>query len=103
MDGEAFLGALPSPWKTELLRTNNSGKFLTYFVQPSKVKTLNDPRLPPLPFGWEEVNIDDNGYHATTVGQFRNITTGEVTEFDPRMHPDILKQNGVKLERFRLI
>lgn len=98
MDGEALLGPIPSPWK---LQAHNSlgPEFTNYFVKSSTVKTLDDPRLPPLSSEWEEVGRDN----TTTKTYFRNTTTGDTTRFDPRMLPKALEAKGVNLERFQLI
>ncbi|KAK6606664.1 hypothetical protein H4I95_04313 [Botrytis cinerea] len=100
MDGEALLGPIPSPWKTELYRRKDSG-YSTHFVKPNE-KTLDDPRLPPLPFEWVEVNRDDGPW---PIGKyhFRNTVTGESMDSDPRMLPDALVKRGVNLQKFRLI
>ncbi|TGO40538.1 hypothetical protein BHYA_0035g00120 [Botrytis hyacinthi] len=100
MDGEALLGPIPSPWKTELYRRKDSG-YSTHFVKPNE-KTLDDPRLPPLPPEWVEVNRDDGPW---PIGRsfFKNVVTGETMDSDPRMLPQALMKRGVKLRKFRLI
>lgn len=100
MDGEALLGPIPSPWKTELYRRKDSG-YSTHFAKPNE-KTLDDPRLPPLPFEWVEVNRDDGPW---PIGKyyFRNTVTGESMDSDPRMLPDALVKRGANLQKFRLI
>ncbi|PVH69947.1 HET-domain-containing protein [Cadophora sp. DSE1049] len=105
MDGEAFLGPIPSPWKAEVWRRPDAD-FSTYFVDPAwpNAKTTNDPRLPPLPPEWEEIK-NNNSNHPWLITQcfFKNISTGEIMDSDPRMLPEALEQRGVELKRFRLV
>jgi hypothetical protein len=101
MDGEALLGPMPSPWKLEVSNSPGPG-WANYFVKSSSVKTLDDPRLPPLPSKWEEVGRNVHDF-TTTKTYFRNTTTSETMKFDPRMLPKALEARGVKLKRFQLI
>ncbi|TGO44710.1 hypothetical protein BCON_0472g00060 [Botryotinia convoluta] len=100
MDGEALLGPIPSLWKIELYRRKDSG-YSTHFVKPNE-KTLDDPRLPLLPYEWAEVNRDDGPW---PIGKyyFQNIVTGETMDSDPMMLPEALMKRGIKLRKFRLI
>ncbi|RAL62352.1 hypothetical protein DID88_004918 [Monilinia fructigena] len=98
MDGEALLGPVPDPWSIELCRRKDSG-YSTHFVRSPSEKTLDDPRLPSLPAHWIEVNRDD-GPWPIRKSSFRNIVTGEIMEFDPRMLPEVLAERGVKLRHF---
>ncbi|KAF7917095.1 hypothetical protein BELL_0537g00070 [Botrytis elliptica] len=100
MDGEALLGPLPTPWKTELYRRKDSG-YSTHFVKPNE-KTLDDPRLSPLPSEWIEVNRDD-GPWPISKSYFKHLVTGETMDSDPRMLPQALMERGVKLRKFRLV
>ncbi|TGO11852.1 hypothetical protein BTUL_0100g00310 [Botrytis tulipae] len=100
MDGEALLGPIPSPWKTELYRRKDSG-YSTHFVKPNE-KTLDDPRLPPLSSEWIEVNRDD-GPWPISKSFFKNVVTGEMMDSDPRMLPQALVERGVELRKFKLI
>jgi hypothetical protein len=101
MDGEALLGAIPSPWKLEIVKIPGPG-WSNYFAKSPGVKTLDDPRLPPLPSEWEEVGRDIHD-HTTSKALFRNIVTGETMDSDPRILPEALEARGVKLKRFRLV
>lgn len=98
MHGEAFLGAIPSPWKLRHWTSLKTSTWLTYYVDDSGQKTLEDPRLPPLPPGWEELRADDD-----SRPEFKQMTSGEVQDSDPRMSPEALKERGIILEEFRLV
>jgi hypothetical protein len=68
MDGEALFGAIPSPWKLEVVNIPGP-RWSNYFVKSPGLKTLDDPRLPPLPSEWEEVARDIND-HTTSKDPF---------------------------------
>ena len=94
MDGEAILGPIPSPWKVEVYRRPPPRLWSNDFIRSPNVRTLHDPRLPPLPAHWEELGKD---------GFYNNILTGKTMTSDPRMLPEGLRASGLELKRFRLI
>ncbi|KAI9646426.1 hypothetical protein NHQ30_004418 [Ciborinia camelliae] len=103
MDGEAILGPVPSTCKVELYRRKDSG-YSTHFVKASNKTTLDDPRLPPLPSEWIEINRDDGPCPwPIRRSSFKNVVTGESMDSDPRMLPEALMERGVKLQQFRLV
>jgi hypothetical protein len=64
---------------------------------------VKDPRLGPLPDTWEEVEAKrtrDDPYHFV---RFKNKSTGDLINHDPRLSIEALKARGVNVELFTLI
>ena len=105
MDGESILGPLPTSWQVQ----PHSG--IEGSVFEMRFKNMNtdvdfqeeDPRLGSLPEDWERVSHDRTTDEPVVVAIFRNKSTGDIMNSDPRMLPDALKARGVNLEKFKLI
>lgn len=102
-DGEGLLGPILEPWKLQVKPLG--GNYIPHFFNTStKVVSMEDPRLPPLPADWEEqAQRDRTQDDPFFLREFQNKVTGEIMNSDPRMLPDALRQRGVRLETFRLV
>lgn len=102
-DAAALLGPLPEPWRVECKNYTNSGTHRFYYVNTANdVHTFEDPRLEPLN-GWESLGTVLPGENGRLSASFRNVTTGEIMNSDPRLLPQELKRLGVDLKTFMLI
>jgi hypothetical protein len=102
-DAVGILGPLPGDWNV-IIRGDAFGRPTHRFVHLSdNDETLNDPRLGPLPLNWERATYKRFSDDPAIFQRFRNVTTGELVNYDPRMSPDELEAQGVKLQSFRLI
>ncbi|POS79977.1 hypothetical protein DHEL01_v201619 [Diaporthe helianthi] len=100
-DAYALLGPLPEPW---LVQEEYLNARITYWFlnRETGEETKNDPRLGPL-IGWERLDVDDVGVDdPETCLKYKNIETGEIINYDPRMSLDALKARGVELRTFAL-
>lgn len=102
MDNEAFLGPIPAPWEIQYLR-RSWGIMPCFLNSQTNSRTLNDPRLPLVPPMWVETENQRTADDNYSFQSFRNIETGEVINYDPRMSPIALRGRGVELEAFRLV
>lgn len=103
MGSEGLLGNLPSEWRMELDQyiVGKFGCSPVYTNSLTGKTILEDPRLGSLTEGWTLESGDILGGYRTP--QFRNVETGEITNFDPRLEIGALKARGCNIERFRLI
>jgi len=69
-----------------------------YYDSESDTLYLEDPRLSQvgLPPGWRKEQDENEQW-------FVNDSTGDETEYDPRLTPDSFKSRGVELEVFDLV
>jgi hypothetical protein len=102
MDYEALLGSMPERWRFG--ETDADGNRI--YIYDEKRSTLKDPRLGPLPQGWQirysggqEVDEDGN----FNIFWFTNENSGEETHFDPRLTKDALRERGVEMLEFILV
>jgi hypothetical protein len=102
MEGQALLGPLLSPW--DFVITNQDHRFgISYHNRQTDEVILQDPRLGVLPIEWEEIVQEDEARSKIHVQHFRNKTTGEIINSDPRLLPQALTARGVNLETFVLV
>jgi hypothetical protein len=100
MTGEALLGPLPKPW----IAKREFGPFLVWQPRFYNSDTLEavglegDPRLGPVSDDWENLENDD----PHRIQKWKNKTTGETINSDPRLLPQALIERGVKLQTFAL-
>lgn len=99
--GEAILGRVQEPWKIQFGMDSFRmvQKYLNTFT---KEVMIQDPRLSPLEPQWEPLLSADTADDYQNA-RFRNNLTGEVVNSDPRLRPEALEKNGVKLRTFQLI
>lgn len=101
-DGEGFLGPLPDSVKPVLYYDETCGEsWWAFRNQKTEQFLLGDPRLGELPAGWKKEEYDDE---RRFFSWFVNERTGQrLTDADPRMTPEALKERGVDLKVFELI
>jgi hypothetical protein len=98
LDAKAFLGPLPSPWRVQVFTPPSSHIVYRFYNNETDYLVGEDPRLGPL-VGWERVDDIARGNEHPLVCQFyRNLETGEVVDWDPRMEREALERRGVELE-----
>lgn len=102
MDTESIIGPLPEQVLMEMWCPDGFYK-AHFYDKLTKTRTVDDPRLPPLPQYWEPVERERRQDDPFFFREFRNRNTGETVKSDPRMLPEALEQQGVVLERFRLV
>lgn len=93
MDAQGVLGPVERPWKAMVQRWTPKGDIWIYKNEETGEVAAEDPRLGPLPGGWD--SVED--------GKFRDQKTGETSEMDPRwLWENLQKRNNNWIE-FRLI
>jgi hypothetical protein len=106
MDGEALLGLLPEPWKMQI-GPGSEGLWAPGFLdQSTGILSHADPRLDalgPVPDEWEAVQSERMPGDPKNFQKFRNRSTGEIINSDPRLLPDALEGRGLQLELLRLV
>lgn len=107
MDGEALLGPLPSGWSARWEYVGDEKDLVMMYTNGS-ILTQQDPRM-ELPPDWRYVYGDkDNAEEVREIANmteqyFENMKTGEVTKFDPRLTPALLKERGVAIEELIIV
>jgi hypothetical protein len=87
---------------------DNFNRILYHFFNAETGEhTTEDPRLEPHP-EWERIDLEDLGRDLTGDDPefcdfFRNKSTGELINYDPRLLPEALKARGVQLRNFTLV
>ncbi|KAF2640471.1 hypothetical protein P280DRAFT_426465 [Massarina eburnea CBS 473.64] len=101
MDTEALLGPLPSDYKA-YEELDYEGYFIQGFRDSnSGITFYDDPRLGPLPDGWEF-----SRHYEPSERSFRfyyNTEDREVSKHDPRLSVDELRKRGVDVQRIVLV
>lgn len=101
-DAVGILGPLPDHWET-IIKGDALGRQTQLFVHlRDHEETLNDPRLEPLPWNWERATYERLADDPAIFERFRNLETGELVNYDPRLFPELLEARGVELQSFRL-
>ena len=102
MDTEALLGPLPAPWRVRMSREYGFFDSMHFYNAAAQTSTKTDPRIGPVPTGWEEVESVRTAADPWNFARFRNSKSGEVVNFDPRLSAVELEERGVKLSNFNL-
>jgi hypothetical protein len=102
MEGQAFLGPIPSPWKLIINSVDPRPSFSFLNHQTDEI-TLQDPRLNTLPQEWHEIEEGDDPCLAINTQHYKHKTTGKVFNSDPRLLPEALETRGVRLETITLV
>ena len=102
VDGEALLGPLPDLWKFGGVDQSENRVYMC----EGQESTLEDPRLGPLPHGWQ-IRYD-GGKKKDKHGNlcdlfFLDKGSGKETWVDPRLTKDNLIERGVDVKEFILI
>lgn len=101
-DAIGLLGPLPKGWKA-IIRGDALGRPNQRFTDPrSNTEVVEDPRLESLPANWERATYERLEDDPAIFEKFRNLETGELVNYDPRMSPKALEVRGVELQSFRL-
>ncbi|KAK4449010.1 heterokaryon incompatibility protein-domain-containing protein [Podospora aff. communis PSN243] len=102
-DALSLLGPLPDHWSIRVrLDSVGDANLPRFFNMMTEVETDEDPRLPPLE-RWARLDVDRTGDDPEVFQKFRNTSTGEVVNFDPRMGADKMRCRGVALRAFQLV
>jgi len=100
-DAIGILGPFPEPWHGKLENRPGTRTRLVYHNNDTGEYTYDDPRLGSLG-DWKRIEHETEHDDPEIFEYFRNKTTGEVMNSDPRMLPDALKARGVNLTTFVL-
>ncbi|KAI8627852.1 heterokaryon incompatibility protein-domain-containing protein [Xylariaceae sp. FL1651] len=105
MQGEALLGPLPTPWSVKVKLEGDVKYRPRYFNTETNLEVKEDPRLTAIPVApeWEQIRHPWTRDDPLNVVIYRNHSTGEEINCDPRMLPDALTARGVKVETISLI
>lgn len=106
MDGEAFLGQLPDPWRVQYNISSTSVSDKVLYKNLETGATVNtDPRLDevPLPQEWEPLAWTRQNIDPRICCRFRNKLTGELANYDPRMTSEALQGRGVNIKEIILV
>lgn len=96
-----LLGPLPDGMTSFLDKSWKASNVIGFEDKDRKFLGYDDPRLGPLPKGWEfakEYEAEDRNRR-----RFRKTETGSVTRKDPRLEVGELRQRGVGLEKITLV
>ena len=101
MDATGILGPLPSPWEVRMFRNHGNRYRYRFHNKETNELSDNDPRLGPLD-KWKRIDMPPEPDDPIVYAYFQHVETGEAMNSDPRMLPDALEAEGVKLEWFNL-
>ena len=99
MDSEALLGPVGEQWMIKKHFNNRGYRHQGFLDRGTGHVTRHDPRLGPLPDGWE-IRCDQE-YEIDFC--FEDTHTGNITYFDPRLSSDALRKRGVNMQTFNLV
>jgi hypothetical protein len=100
MHGEPLLGPLGNGWKRVMLPMPSKGDVseIAFMNMETRDISAQDPRLGPLPSGWN-AHYDIEQHHWW----FWIAQTAEITPFDPRLTPECLRERGVEVRDFEVV
>ncbi|KAK4158727.1 HET-domain-containing protein [Cladorrhinum sp. PSN259] len=103
-DALGLLGPVPDPWRP-IITGDALGRQRQWFLDVvTRRRTLEDPRLPPLPYrGWERAVYERSVEDPAVFERFVHVETGETVNYDPRMSAEALEARGVCLRTFVLV
>jgi hypothetical protein len=102
-DAVGLLGPVPTPWKIHFYSGRPSRNVCLFFNTETGVSTYDDPRLGTVPQDWEIAHPGTFALGNVRIPTYRSKKTGEITDRDPRLLPDFLRERGVNLEMFELV
>lgn len=92
MTGEGLLGPLPAGYRLVSRYEGESKRYWWAFVNEDIRRIdIEDPRLEAVPSGWQRTT-------HRVEGLYENVKTGEIS--DPRLWPEALISQGVKIREF---
>ena len=100
-DSVGLLGPLPPSWRVSIVMLEGVPRYV-YVCDKTGAYTFADPRLGELG-EWKPLETFTTGIFPADVVHFRHKTTGEVSDSDPRLDPDALRERGVRLKSFALV
>lgn len=101
-DAVGMLGPVPHGWQA-IHKADTAGKMTPCFLNLSNgTHTRDDPRLCPLPEEWEQLPFERLDDDPVVFHKFKKRETGELINYDPRLSPQLLESQGVKLVKFNL-
>ncbi|KAI1488552.1 heterokaryon incompatibility protein-domain-containing protein [Biscogniauxia mediterranea] len=101
-DATGLLGPLPESWICQIFMDSVGLSTAYRFLnKESGLVSQDDPRLPPL-VGWESLTSTRTADDPEVYQKFKNIETGDIINYDPRMSADTLRERGVALKQFVL-
>lgn len=101
-DSEALVGQIEDPWKITVGVNSDTEYKPIYHNYDTGMAVDEDPRLGPLPPDWAAVPVEKGQARSSPSQVFKNTSSGEEMDSDPRLLPEALKARGVKLEIFHL-
>ena len=101
-DAVTLLGTLPSTFRVQLGQMIHDAAKLQFKNLETKEITNEDPRLPPLPAGWRQVDRATTSDDPAFLRHFENEETGQVINYDPRLSDRALESHGLQLQYFDL-
>jgi len=103
MHGEALLGPLPDSFNAVFRHNPTNGTLRwAYLDQETGVFQAEDPRLGPLPDGWNIKSHKDEEFAQLFVQNQTGVTRVETWD-DPRLSWEALEKRGVPLQVFDLV
>jgi hypothetical protein len=108
-DARALLGPLPPLWDMHVLEHPDYEfrRVFKFYNTETKESVDEDPRLQPMK-GWTRIPLHELGRDLTgddpeICDFYRNISTGELVNSDPRFSVKELKAGGVNLETLAIV
>ncbi|KAI1387626.1 heterokaryon incompatibility protein-domain-containing protein [Hypoxylon trugodes] len=99
-----LLGPIPSPYRARAFYTSDGRENYGFVNSDSGELDKEDPRLEPLSSTtWRRIHQDVDGDCPMHYDFFQQQETGQVTNYDPRLEPEILRERGIHLNLFSLI
>ncbi|KAK0629341.1 heterokaryon incompatibility protein-domain-containing protein [Bombardia bombarda] len=91
-DAAGLLGPIPGPWHP-IITGDNLGRARQWFFNlATGERTIDDPRLAPLPHdNWDRALYERQLGDPTIFERFVNLGTGEMANHDPRMSVEALE------------
>lgn len=96
-DASCLLGPLSKPWKVGVEWDSLALPVYHFINSSTNEKTIEDPRLEPLPEEWRRIDAERGRDDPMAVQKFKSRNTNEVIDSDPRLLPEALKARGVPL------
>jgi len=102
-DAVSLISPLTPPWRV-VGGWGHGIRYLFRFLNTETGEsTAEDPRLTPFECGWERIDHEPDANDPELYDFFKHKETGAIMNSDPRMLPEILEANGVKLAMLCLI